>query len=108
MLERETPDGVGGAGRADQHGGIDIESVHERGDVGHQIRCPVSGGRPVRVAVAALAGREGVDAVRQVFQDPLERAPRVEVSVQQQHGHAGVVPLLDVLQRHAGGQASRP
>ena len=58
--------------------------------------------------MAALGGRESVDPIRQVFQNPLERAPRVEVGVQQHDGHAGTVPLLDVLQGHAGGKADSP
>jgi hypothetical protein len=107
-LHGEASGGVGGAGRADQHGGVDSKRVHERSDVGHQVPRPITAARPVRVPVAALAGRKSVEVVRQVFQDPLERAPRVEVGVQQQNGQAGGVPLLDVAQVHAGGQADSP
>jgi hypothetical protein len=108
MLECEAPHSVGRAGRADEHGSVDFECVHERGDVGHQVRRSISGRRALGVPVAALAGGEGVEPVRQVFQNPLERAPRVEVGVQQHDRHAGAVPLLDVLQGHAGGKAGRP
>jgi hypothetical protein len=108
MLDREAAGGVGGTGRADEHGGIYLQRVHERSDVGHQVRRSVPGRRPLRVPVPALAGGDGVEPIRQVFQNPLEGAPRVEVGMQQQNGHAGAVPLLDVLQSHAGGKAGRP
>jgi hypothetical protein len=108
LLECEAAGGVRSAGRAHQQGGIELQRVHERGDVGHQVGRSISARRALGVPVPALAGRERVEPIRQVFQNPLERAPRVEVGVQQQDRHAGAVPLLDVLQGHAGGKASRP
>jgi hypothetical protein len=38
-------------------------------------------------------------------EDELERTPRVEIGVEQQHRDAGPGSLLDVLKGYAGGQS---
>ncbi len=84
--------------------GPELQGVHQGDRVGSEVGQAVARGRTVGVAVAALRDGDGVDRVRQVGQRVLERAPGVGVAVQQQHRHAGGVALLDVRERHSGGE----
>ena len=80
---------VPAAGGPQQHGGADASHIHQRGDIGSDLRQRVSRRGLIRVAVTAQIHRHGTDRARQQRQQPVKRTPRLTPGVQQHDRRRG-------------------